>query len=97
MIAENDARPEGERLARSHFDIDPELRDMIEAEIQEAEKNAHEEMRWETEKQRVALAKLKGVPPFCSASWRECVGTRVISWTGNHTPHFAGLIASVDF
>ena len=60
LIAENDARPEAERLDRSHFDIDPEMRDMIEEEIQAAEKVAYEEMRWESEKQRIALAKLKG-------------------------------------
>jgi hypothetical protein len=60
LLAENEARPEAERLPRSHFNIDPELRDMIEQEIQEAEKAAYEEMRWESEKQRIALVKLKG-------------------------------------
>lgn len=60
LLAENEARPPEERLPRAAFDIDPELRASIEAETAELERAAREEMRWESEKQRLTLAKLKG-------------------------------------
>ena len=71
LLAENEARPEGERLPRAAFDIDPDLRPTIEAETVAAEAAAHEEMRWESERQRLALAKLKGAPPR-HASVQSC-------------------------
>lgn len=39
------------------------MRAMIEQEIKEAENNARAELQWETEKQRLAYAKIKGVAP----------------------------------
>jgi hypothetical protein len=60
-------RPPEERLPRSHFDIDPELRAMIEAEAAAAEQVARDEMAWECEKQRLTLAKLKGAALMMAA------------------------------
>ena len=61
LLQENEALPLAQRLPASTFDIDPKMRAMIEEEIKQAEEAAHEEMRWESEKQRLALAKIKGV------------------------------------
>jgi hypothetical protein len=60
LLADNDARPEEERLPRSFFDIDPEMKSIIEQESQDAEKAVRDEMRWESEKQRIAIQKIKG-------------------------------------
>lgn len=60
LLSENESRPPEERLPRSFFDIDPELRNAIKEETEEAERMAVEEMRWETEKANLALEKLKG-------------------------------------
>jgi hypothetical protein len=60
LLIENESRPPEEQLPRGHFDIDPELRTAIKDEIEEAERVAVEEMRWETEKANLALEKLKG-------------------------------------
>ncbi|KAL6756288.1 hypothetical protein V8C86DRAFT_2652820 [Haematococcus lacustris] len=59
MLAENAAKPESERLPRSAFEIDPGLRELVEQETLAREDVARRELAWETEKRRLALAKLK--------------------------------------
>ena len=59
LLAENEARPESERLPRSAFEIDVGLREMVAVETQQREADARLEMAWETEKRRLALAKLR--------------------------------------
>lgn len=61
ILAENAAKPEAEQLPLEFFDIDPDLRPMVEKEIHEEEKRVHEEMADELEKQRLLLAKVRGV------------------------------------
>lgn len=60
ILAENAAKPEAEQLPLEFFDIDPDLRTMIEKEVQEEEQRVREEMEYELEKQRLLLAKVKG-------------------------------------
>lgn len=60
ILAENAAKPEAEQLPLEFFDIDPDLRPMIEKEIKEEEDRVREEMAYELEKQSLLLAKLKG-------------------------------------
>eukprot|EP00798_Chlamydomonas_sp_ICE-L_P007462 gene7462-603_t len=60
LLSENKAKPEAEKLSRSDFEIDPGLREMIEEETRQREEVARLELAWETEKRRLALAKLKG-------------------------------------
>ena len=76
LIDANAARPPAERLPRSHFDIDPELRQLLQEEAAAAAREAEAEMAFESEKQRMALAKLKGAAwnvdvraMMCQASW----------------------------
>jgi hypothetical protein len=70
LLSENESRLPEERLPRSFFDIDPELRNAIKEETEEAERMAVEEMRWETEKANIALEKLKGAGKRLTASMR---------------------------
>lgn len=66
LLAENAAKPEAERLPRSAFEIDAGLREMVAAETARREEEARLEMAWDTEKRRLALAKLKvGVGDEC--------------------------------
>ncbi|MEW5304835.1 MAG: hypothetical protein WDW36_007418 [Sanguina aurantia] len=60
LLAENAARPEAERLPRSEFEMDPGLREAMEAEACAQEAVAAREMAWEGERRRVGLAKLRG-------------------------------------
>ncbi len=59
LLAENEAKPEAERLPRSAFEIDVGLREMVAQETARREEVARKELAWETEKRRLALAKLK--------------------------------------
>jgi hypothetical protein len=61
LLEENEAKPEAERLPLSYFDIDPEVKDIIEQEIQQQEQLVREEMQFTLEKQSIALAKIKGM------------------------------------
>jgi hypothetical protein len=70
LLAENAALPEAERLPRSHFDIDPELRGRLQAEAAAAEAAAEAEVAFERERQRLTLAKLKGT--IRSAALEHC-------------------------
>lgn len=63
ILAENAAKPEAEQLPLEFFDIDPDLRPMIEKEIQEEENRVREEMAYELEKQSLLLKKIRGVAP----------------------------------
>lgn len=60
ILAENAAKPEEEQLPLEFFDIDPDLRPMIEKEIKEEEDRIQQEMAYELEKQQVLVAKLRG-------------------------------------
>jgi hypothetical protein len=60
LLADNEARPEEERLPRNFFDIDPEMKQIVESETRAAEQAVHDEMRWESERQQIAIKKIKG-------------------------------------
>jgi hypothetical protein len=60
LLADNEARPEEERLPRNFFDIDPEMKRIVESETRAAEQAVHDEMRWESERQQIAIKKIKG-------------------------------------
>lgn len=59
LLAENAAKPEGEQLPLSYFDIDPGMRAMIEEEVRQEEEQVRAEMQHELEKNSVLLAKVK--------------------------------------
>eukprot|EP00899_Mesostigma_viride_P010867 jgi/Mesvir1/19782/Mv13079-RA.2 len=59
LLKENEALPEAERLPRSEFEIDPDLRSMIERETAEKCEIARKELAWESEKKALALAKMR--------------------------------------
>jgi hypothetical protein len=59
LLAENAAKPEGEQLPLSYFDIDPGMRAMIEEEIRQEEEQVRAEMQHELEKNSILLAKVK--------------------------------------
>ena len=58
LVAENDAKPPAERLAPEAFEIDPGLRDIVEAETQAKMELMHKSLAWETEKATLGLKKL---------------------------------------
>lgn len=59
LLAENAAKPEGEQLPLSYFDIDPGMRAMIEEEVRLEEEQVRAEMQHELEKNTILLAKVK--------------------------------------
>jgi hypothetical protein len=59
LLAENAAKPEGEQLPLSYFDIDPGMRATIEEEIRQEEEQVRAEMQHELEKNSILLAKVK--------------------------------------
>lgn len=59
LLAENAAKPEGEQLPLSYFDIDPGMRAMIEEEIKQEEEQVRAEMQHELEKNTILVAKVK--------------------------------------
>lgn len=58
LVAENVAKPPSERLAPEAFEIDPGLRDIVEAETQAKMELMHKSLAWETEKATLGLKKL---------------------------------------
>ena len=58
LVAENDAKPPAERLPPDAFEIDPGLRDIVEAETQAKMELMHKSLAWETEKATLGLKKL---------------------------------------
>lgn len=59
LLAENAAKPEGEQLPLSYFDIDPGMRAMIEEEVRQEEEQVRAEMQHELERNSILLAKVK--------------------------------------
>ncbi|KAG2482730.1 hypothetical protein HYH03_018361 [Edaphochlamys debaryana] len=59
LLAENEAQPEPLRLARGELEVDPGLRAIMEAEAKRREEVARLELAWESERQRLGLAKLR--------------------------------------
>ncbi|EFJ51830.1 hypothetical protein VOLCADRAFT_103323 [Volvox carteri f. nagariensis] len=59
LLAENDAQAEALRLSREELEVDPGLRDIMEAEALRREEVARLELAWESERQRLGLAKLR--------------------------------------
>lgn len=59
LLAENTAKPHGEQLPLSYFDIDPGMRAMIEEEVRQEEEQVRAEMQHELEKNSILLAKAK--------------------------------------
>ncbi|KAL3160143.1 hypothetical protein ABBQ32_010912 [Trebouxia sp. C0010 RCD-2024] len=47
------------QLPESEFEVDPGLRDMVEAQIKQEEEAVRQELAWESEKKRLAVAKLR--------------------------------------
>jgi hypothetical protein len=59
LLAENAAKPEGERLPLTYFDIDPDMREIIEEEVRQEEEQVKAEMQHEQEKNELLLSKVK--------------------------------------
>ena len=59
LVRENDARPVAERLPASAFEVDPGLREVIEAETLADLERARESLAWHCEKSSLGLAKLR--------------------------------------
>nr|A8J1V4.1 RecName: Full=Cilia- and flagella-associated protein 44 [Chlamydomonas reinhardtii] len=59
LLAENEAAPEALRLPRADLEVDPGLRALMEAEALRREEVARLELAWESERQRLGLAKLR--------------------------------------
>ena len=59
LVRENDARPFAERLPASAFEVDPGLREVIEAETLADLERARESLAWHCEKSSLGLAKLR--------------------------------------
>ncbi|GIM11863.1 hypothetical protein Vretimale_15319 [Volvox reticuliferus] len=59
LLAENEAQAEALRLSRDELVVDPGLRDLMEAEALRREEVARLELAWESERQRLGLAKLR--------------------------------------
>ncbi len=59
LLAKNQSLDPAHRLPRSAFELDPRLRQQLEREAAEKVKEVQEEMAWETEKNEVALRKLR--------------------------------------
>lgn len=74
LLAENAARPEAERLPREVFEIDPGLRAMVAEGAAAREEEARLELAWDTEKRKLALAKIKVgcVGCVCWLCWLGC-------------------------
>jgi len=59
LVQANEALPPGERLDRDEFEVDPELRIILEKEAAEKVEEARKELAWESEKKSKALEKLR--------------------------------------
>ncbi|GLC74134.1 Cilia- and flagella-associated protein 44 [Pleodorina starrii] len=59
LLAENESQAEALRLSREELEVDPGLRELMEAEALRREEVARLELAWESERQRLGLAKLR--------------------------------------
>ena len=59
LLRENESKPEAERLPLDAFEVDPGLREMVEAETKEKIARAHREFAWDKERTEIALQKLR--------------------------------------
>jgi len=58
LLETNNLLPPAEQLARDEFEVDPELRVLLEKEAAEKVEEARKELAWESEKKRIGLEKL---------------------------------------
>ena len=59
LIETNDLLPPAEQLSREEFEVDPELRVLLEREAADKVEEARKELAWESEKKRIGLEKLR--------------------------------------
>jgi len=59
LVQANEALPPAERLDRDEFEVDPELRVILEKEAADKVEEARKELAWESEKKSRALEKLR--------------------------------------
>lgn len=59
LLTENEAQPDALRLGREELEVDPGLRELMEAEALRREEVARLELAWESERQRLGLVKLR--------------------------------------
>ena len=58
LLETNGMLPQAEQLSRDEFEVDPELRVLLEKEAAEKVEEAKKELAWESEKKRIGLEKL---------------------------------------